>query len=245
MSGARSKLCGGRDRSILTEQIAQRSTRLSLTLSRSSSPPRLLSLEPRVIDRFRYHSRAAMNVYRVTRRSRLDMSNEVKAIILKLLAYCRANDWAGYDPYDALNSRALSAVPFLDARLPRLILTQALKRCPINIRRLALIPKTQNAKAMGLFLSALLKLLRTSVSGPENIDTLVDEMIGRLIALRAPGTSYWCWGYSFPWQTRGRVVPRGAPNLVCTAFVASALLDAYEQRGDARCLQMATSAAEY
>ncbi len=54
-----------------------------------------------------------MNVYRVTRRSRLDMSNEVQAIILKLLAYCRANDWAGYDPYDALNSRLFGALPFL------------------------------------------------------------------------------------------------------------------------------------
>src|SRR5437667_10669651 len=111
MLGAKSKLCGGRDRSILTEQIAQRSTRLSLTLSRSASPPRLLSLEPRVIDRFRYHSRAAMNVYRVTRRSHLDLSNEVQTIILKLLAYCRKNDRAGYDPYNPPDGRLLTAVP--------------------------------------------------------------------------------------------------------------------------------------
>ena len=27
----------------------------------------------------------------------------IKDITLKLLAYCRANKWAGYDPYDALN----------------------------------------------------------------------------------------------------------------------------------------------
>jgi len=39
------KACGGRDRSILTSKIAQRSTPIVLTLSRSSSPPRLLSLE--------------------------------------------------------------------------------------------------------------------------------------------------------------------------------------------------------
>ena len=29
-----------------------------------------------------------------------------------LLAYCRANDWAGYDPYDALNSELFKALPF-------------------------------------------------------------------------------------------------------------------------------------
>src|SRR5262249_14509646 len=53
------------------------------------------------------------------------------------------------------------------------------------------------------------------------------------------------WGYSFPWQTRTIAVPKGAPNLVCTSFVANALLDVYEQRRDARCLSMAVGAADY
>jgi hypothetical protein len=30
---------------------------------------------------------------------------KAKGAALSLLAYCRANDWAGHDPYDALNSR--------------------------------------------------------------------------------------------------------------------------------------------
>ncbi len=50
----------------------------------------------------------------------------------------------------------------------------------------------------------------------------------RLLALRSPGVSHWCWGYSFPWQMRTRLVPRYAPNLVCTTFAAEGLLDAYE-----------------
>ena len=40
-------------------------------------------------------------------------------------------------------------------------------------------------------------------------------------------------------------MPSGAPNLVCTAFVAGALLDAYECYGNPQYLTMATSAAEY
>src|SRR5436853_5438716 len=70
-------------------------------------------------------------------------------------------------------------------------------------------------------------------------------MIDRLHHLRSPGTSYWCWGYSFPWQTRTVTVPSGAPNLVCTSFVANALLDAAEHRNHQECLDMALSAAEY
>jgi hypothetical protein len=158
-----------------------------------------------------------------------------------LLAYCRANGWAGHDPYDALNSRLLSALPFLDSRLPRLALTQALKRSPINIRRLALIPHTQNPKGIALFLTALIKMERSGVPQRD----LAAFMIDRLWALRSPDVPYWCWGYSFPWQTRTSVVPRWTPNLVCTTFVANALLDAYEQYHDARCLNMAADAAEF
>jgi hypothetical protein len=160
---------------------------------------------------------------------------------LKLLAYCRANDWAGHDPYDALNSRLFRALPFLDARIPRLVLTQALKRSPVDVRGWVGVPPTQNPKALGLFLAAMLKLSRAGVTG---LDDQIEQMIRRLASLRSPGVAAWCWGYSFPWQTRTIVVPRGAPNLVCTSFVGGALLDAAE-RGDSRCLGMAASAAEW
>ncbi|MGD0323649.1 MAG: hypothetical protein ABSD45_07915 [Terriglobia bacterium] len=59
-----------------------------------------------------------------------------------LLAHCGAQDWAGYEPYDAPDSRFFAALPFLNARVPRLVLTQGLKRSPINVRRPMVIPKT-------------------------------------------------------------------------------------------------------
>jgi hypothetical protein len=164
---------------------------------------------------------------------------------LKLLAYCTANEWAGYDPYDALNSGLFRALPFLDSRIPRLLLTQLLKRIPVNLRSLLRIPKTQNAKAMALILSALVKLQRLGLEDRRELEELTAFMIERLVALRSPGVRYWCWGYSFPWQTRTIVVPSGAPNLVCTSFVANALLDAWERGCNSLCLDMALSAAEY
>jgi hypothetical protein len=172
------------------------------------------------------------------------MDTIAEAAALKLIAYCQKNDWAGYDPYDALNSRAIGSLPFLDSKLPQLVLTQALKRSPINLRPLLLVPKVQNPKAIGLFLSAFVRL---SKFDKINCEGLIPMMIDRLIALRSPGVPYWCWGYSFPWQGRLMTAPvaKGAPNLVCTVFVASALLDAYEQQQDPRCLSMAVSAAEY
>src|ERR1017187_849033 len=170
------------------------------------------------------------------------IDNSLETALVKLLAYCRTNDWAGYDPYDALNSKVFRALPFLNSRLPRLVLTQALKRSPINIRQLLLIPKTQNPKAIALFLSALLKL---DGIGHTDSNATVGLMIERLIALRSQGVPYWCWGYSFPWQTRTELVPCGAPNLVSTTFAANAFLDAYECQGNPRFLEIAASAAWY
>ena len=161
---------------------------------------------------------------------------------LKLLAYCRTNNWAGYDPYDALNSKIFKTLPFLDFRLFRLGLTQVVKRVPFNLRPLLLVPKTQNPKAIALFLMAFLKLKRLGLLENEDLITLMTQ---KLINLRSANNPYWCWGYSFPWQTRTIIVPRGAPNLVCTTFVGNALLDAYDRLGESSYLNMAVSAAEY
>lgn len=159
----------------------------------------------------------------------------------KLLEYCRRHDWAGYDPYDALNSKWLAAFPILDHRVPRLVLTQALKRSPINLRPLLRIPATRNPKGLALFLSALLKAPQLAGDGAEK---LTAALIRELMALRS-AESHWAWGYSFAWQTRTIVVPRAFPNLVCTMFVASVFLDLYERSKDAQYLSIAASAAEY
>jgi hypothetical protein len=159
-----------------------------------------------------------------------------------LLRYCQRSNWAGYDPYDALNSRIFEALPFLHFKLARLVLTQGLKRSPINFRPLLLIPKTKNPKGLALFLTAILKLSKT---GLLEAGEVIKNLIAEFVALRSPHTAYWCWGYSFPWQTRTSLIPRGAPNLVCTSFVASALLDLYETSGEERFLVMAASSADY
>lgn len=170
------------------------------------------------------------------------ISETAKAATLKLLHYCESRDWAGIDPYDALNSRIFEALPILDWRVPRLILSQALKRSVLNPRPALLIPPAQNPKAAALFLMSLLKLTeRGLVEG----EPLIQELLNILVQRRSPNNNEWCWGYSFPWQTRTLLVPRWTPNLVCTTFVANALLDAYEHSKNEKLLEMAASSARY
>lgn len=172
-----------------------------------------------------------------------ERAETVRAAALSLLDYCRRQNWAGYDPYDALNSGVLKAMPFLDSRIPRIALTQLLKRSPLNLRPLLRIPHTQNPKALGLFLEAFIKLDRAGIL--KDGSAMIREMADKLIKARSENGPYFSWGYSFPWQTRTIVVPRGTPNLVCTTFGAHALLEAYDHTGDSSYLEAAKRAADY
>jgi len=168
--------------------------------------------------------------------------NSVCDVTHRLLDYCAANDWAGYDPYDALNSRLFRALPFLDFKAFRLGLTQTLKRSPINFRAILLVPKTHNPKGMALFLSALVKFHR---SGFASLETELRRVANRLLELRSTDRGYSTWGYSFDWQTRTKLIPRGSPNIICTTFAANALLDAYQLTQEPGYAEAALSAAQY
>ena len=165
-----------------------------------------------------------------------------KAAALELLDYCRSRDWSGYDPYDALNSRVFRALPFLHFRLARLALTQGVKRSPVNLRPLLLVPKTANPKGIALFLSSLVRLTNAgTVDGQADIAALA----ARLMDLKSPGRKRPCWGYSFDWQQRTALVPKWSPNIICTTFAANALLDAHARTPEPLWLEAALGAGEF
>lgn len=160
----------------------------------------------------------------------------------RLLDYCRGQDWAGYDPYDALNSRVFSAIPFFRNRLCRIAFTQFMKRSPVNFRPLLGVSRKRNPKGTALFISALLKLKQADLPLDDgSILSLVDD----LMASRSSGQTLACWGYSFDWQTRGYLVPEGSPNIICTTFAGNALLDAWEAYHTEEYLKHGDSAARF
>jgi hypothetical protein len=158
--------------------------------------------------------------------------------------WCRARDFAGYDPYDALNSRLFQITPLKDSRIARLVWTQLFKRSPLNFRRLALVPAERNPKGTALFaLSALAdyRRLRT-VEAETDARSLLDD----LLAARLTGKNgAACWGYNFDWQSRSFFAPRGTPTIVPTAFATRAFIEAARAFGDESCLQVARSAADF
>jgi hypothetical protein len=171
-----------------------------------------------------------------------DGATDIRRTALELLSYCRANEWAGYDPYDALNSRIFRALPFLNFRLARLALTQGVKRSPVNLRPLLLVPKTPNPKGIALFLSAVVRL---SKAGAADETGEIASLAAKLMDLRSPGHSRSCWGYNFDWQQRSVLVPKASPNIICSTFAGNALLDAYDLAPRPEWLDAAVSAADF
>ncbi|GAB4388057.1 MAG: exopolysaccharide biosynthesis protein VpsJ [Thermodesulfovibrionales bacterium] len=159
-----------------------------------------------------------------------------------LLAYCRGRGWAGFDPYDALNSRAFARTPFSRSGFFRILFTQAMKRLPVNLRPLLSVPREQNPKALALFASALVKLEGQGLLQEEGE---ARPLVERLIELRSSPSPYFCWGYNFAWQNRVELVPRFAPNIICTTFAANALLDVFGRHPEPRYLEMAESAGRF
>lgn len=173
-----------------------------------------------------------------------------------LREYCEREGFKGWDPYDGLNSKVFQALPFLKkSALCRLVVIQGFKRCPINLRRIALVPKEYNAKGIGLFLSGYCNLynavkanpkLANSLGSAESLKTQINELAELLISLQSNGYSGACWGYNFDWQARRLFLfPKFTPTVVATNFCATALMESFEITGEKKYLEIALSAANF
>lgn len=173
-----------------------------------------------------------------------------------LREYCEREGFKGWDPYDGLNSKVFQALPFLKkSALCRLVVIQGFKRSPINLRRIALVPKEYNAKGIGLFLSGYCNLynavkanpkLANSLGSADSLKSQINELAELLISLQSNGYSGACWGYNFDWQARRLFLfPKFTPTVVATNFCATALMEAYEITGEKKYLEIALSAANF
>ncbi len=161
----------------------------------------------------------------------------------QLFTWCREREFAGHDPFDALNSRLFQATPLARSRNARLVWTQLLKRSPSDLRVVSRVPAQRNAKGIALFALAQIanyRRLRTNEAATQARDTLAE-----LLAMRLRGYSGAAWGYNFDWQSRNFFAPRGTATIVPTAFAARALIEAAREFEDEEYLTTARSVCDF
>src|SRR2546427_10713984 len=154
------------------------------------------------------------------------IQNEIQSAHRDLWKWCRAQGFAGYDPYDGLNSRWFQSTALRNSRIARLLWTQFHKRSPINFRALVRIPRERNAKGIALLALAALADYRRTRTREAEIEAR--DLLDDLIWMRLKGFRGACWGYNFGWQSRSFFAPRGTPTIVPTAFAARAFCEAAE-----------------
>jgi len=162
--------------------------------------------------------------------------------IQQIRSYVESADYAGYDPYDALNSPLISCLGTA-SKWVRMGATQLLRRCPVNFRPLLGIRKGHNPKGLGLFLEGYV-CLHAMWPHAECVSA-INRLLGLIESNRSPGYENFCWGYNFPWQSRLVYRSAYAPTIVNTAFIGHALVDAYEALGRSVALDMAVSAVQF
>jgi hypothetical protein len=158
----------------------------------------------------------------------------------RLEAWGRECRWTGSDPYDGLNATRIVG-PLKRTALGRRVLTQLVKRSPLDLRPLFGVPPGQSAAALAQVVSSYALGV---IPGEEGRSRLAGTLRA-LEALRCTGFEEPCWGYHFDVQTRVFFYPAGSPNTIATVFAGLALLDAYEATGEERLLELAVGTGDF
>jgi rhamnogalacturonyl hydrolase YesR len=167
----------------------------------------------------------------------------VEKALPALYSYCKNENWVGYDPYDALNSKIFRTLPFKHHKHFRLLYLQFNKKSMINFRPLLIIRKGRNPKGIGLFLFSILSLYKKD-KDKQQLD-LIEQFVKWLKEDVSPGYSGDCWGYNFDWQSRAFFLPKDTPTAVNTSFIVRAFLKAHEVMGKKEYLKIARSSCDF
>jgi len=121
------------------------------------------------------------------------MTLDLKTTYDRLYAYCAERDFAGHDPFDALNSEVFHSLPLKNLGFARLTFLQIVKRSPVDLRSILRVKEGSNPKALALF--ALAEMSRFRESGDEhhaaNAKMLLDRLSDMKIAGDMGGVDVW------------------------------------------------------
>jgi rhamnogalacturonyl hydrolase YesR len=172
------------------------------------------------------------------------MVNEINVSLHKLREYCEKEGFKGWDPYDGLNSKVFQALPWIrNNSFAKLAWIQLFKRNPLNLRKIAMVPKDYNPKGLALFLSGYCNLYK--IGPKEEYVEKIRFFADKLLTLQSKGFSGACWGYNFDWQSKAFFQPKYTPTIVTSTFIGNSLFDAYEITRNEEYKNTAISVADF
>jgi rhamnogalacturonyl hydrolase YesR len=166
------------------------------------------------------------------------MDHDYLSIVSTVLQAAQKEQYSGYSKFDALNSPVLQKLS-LDNKWMRILFTQLVKECPINLRPLFRVRKSRNPKGIALFVRAYL-FLYLATNKKDFLDE-AENLVTWLLENHSNDSEFLSWGYNFVWQSPLFLQDVNEPNTVVTVFVGEALVHAFEITGKQRYLDAAVS----
>ncbi len=164
------------------------------------------------------------------------MQEEIKRLLLKILNFNLGKNFCGFDPYDGIFCD-------LGCKILRQISQQTIKLSPLNFRKALLIKEKLHPKTLALFSMGLSNLYE--VLKEEKCLELAENLLIKLKDLKSKYFPEYCWGHTFAWQTREKLIPENYPTAVNTAICASAFLDFYKHKRKKDFIEIAKSAGDF
>jgi hypothetical protein len=157
---------------------------------------------------------------------------EISNALDSLRLWVEEREYAGYEPYDLLNSPRLAGIWPRSSVLSSALIQVGKRFGGVRLRRVLEVPPSRNPKALGLFLSGYCDLQHCGGEFDRHARVLKSE----LQRMRAPGEAEYSWGYDWNYvslrgsvlarlrQTRSRLfsVPRHWPTRLMFSAMSSA-----------------------
>jgi len=169
------------------------------------------------------------------------MKSKLQQSLMRLASWVEQREFKGYDPGDGLNSflRPLAC----RNRLAERVLLQLIWKSPINIRPLVGVKPMDSTKGRGYMAWGYLRLIKAF--GDEQAKAKGVACLEWLMNHNAAGITGYAWGNHFDFVTRSGCIAAGTPTIVWSGLIGQAFLEAYEQLGDIRFLDVARGTAEW
>src|SRR5690625_5083340 len=165
--------------------------------------------------------------------------------VLKLEHYARARQYRGYDPYDALRSPIFKLPLLKSNKALRFGSQQFVKRFPLSLRPLLLVPKGLNPVSLGLFIQGYAYLCKGFPAHKEDCYCIIQEQAEYLESLIPRGSPAACWGYDLDWAARRTTIPAYQPTVVATGIGSNGLYEVWKITGIRRLKELVISSAEF
>jgi rhamnogalacturonyl hydrolase YesR len=162
---------------------------------------------------------------------------EIEQSLQEVQTWVEQHDYRGYEPFDGLSSwfRPFTFGNLLAERL----LMQMIRQSPVNLRPIMGVKPKDSTKGRGYMAHGY--LLRHKATGRSEFLLKAEACLDWLDHHRVPRFEHHSWSNHFDFSARGGSYSKDDPIIVWTSLIGQAYLEAFEQTGNQRWLQIAES----